>query len=70
MVLSGVGTRRDDGELAAAVAAFQPLSEVAERRGDIEHLDNLQSSIVANLRQLAKYRRGMRPCLSAGAKRQ
>ena len=31
----------DDGEFAAGVAAFQSVAEVGERRGGIEHFDNL-----------------------------
>lgn len=37
----GRGNAADDGELAAAVAVGEPLAEVAEWRGGIEHFDNL-----------------------------
>ena len=43
MRLGAVGCRHaaDDGERAAAVAAFVSFAEVAEWRGGIEHFDNL-----------------------------
>ena len=37
----GRGNAADDSEFAAAVAVFEPFAEVAERRGGIEHFDNL-----------------------------
>lgn len=42
-IIGAVGCRNaaDDGELSAAVAFGEPFAEVAERRGGIEHFDNL-----------------------------